>query len=135
MRRVRQRTVEPVFGNLLQHYGLRRVGTKGKAAAHKAMLLSAIAYNLKKLLRHQPKQVVSRALVQQLVGRQLVYRFFVRARRKFTSSIRMPLGERPSSATDTHLLKMSFLPLPYSSSLLEGLCTERYFCCASQRNG
>ncbi|WP_324680460.1 IS1182 family transposase [Hymenobacter sp. GOD-10R] len=62
MRRVRQRTVEPVFGSLLHHYGLRRVGTKGRAAAHKAMLLSAVAYNLKKLLKHQPKQVMSRVL-------------------------------------------------------------------------
>lgn len=62
MRRVRQRTVEPVFGSLLRHYGLRRVGTKGRAAAHKAMLLSAIAYNLKKLLKHQPKQTASMAI-------------------------------------------------------------------------
>jgi hypothetical protein len=63
MRRVRQRTVEPVFGSLLHHYGLRRVGTKGRAAAHKAMLLSAIAYNLKKLLKHRSKQMASVALV------------------------------------------------------------------------
>jgi transposase len=62
MRRVRQRTVEPVFGSLLHHYGLRRVGTKGQAAAHKAMLLSAIAYNLKKLLKHQSKQLASVAI-------------------------------------------------------------------------
>ena len=62
MRRVRQRTVEPVFGNLLQHYGLRRVGTKGRAAAHKTMLLSAIAYNLKKLLNYSPTQQVGLAL-------------------------------------------------------------------------
>jgi hypothetical protein len=62
MRRVRQRTVEPVFGSLLHYYGLRRVGTKGRVAAHKAMLLSAIAYNLKKLLKHQPKQVARVAI-------------------------------------------------------------------------
>ena len=62
MRRVRQRTVEPVLGSLLHHYGLRRVGTKGRTAAHKTMLLSAIAYNLKKLLKHQPKRVVSMAI-------------------------------------------------------------------------
>lgn len=62
MRRVRQRTVEPVFGSLLHHYGLRRVGTKGQAAAHKAMLLSAIAYNLKKLLKHQPRQTARVAI-------------------------------------------------------------------------
>jgi transposase len=73
-RRVRQGTVEPVFGNLLYHYGLRRVNTKGQAAAHKAMLLSAVAYNLKKLLKYRPKRVVSVALAyhpqlyQQLQG-------------------------------------------------------------------
>jgi hypothetical protein len=62
MRRVRQRTVEPVFGSLLHHYGLRRVGTKGRTAAHKTMLLSAIAYNLKKLLKYQSKQLASVAI-------------------------------------------------------------------------
>ena len=62
MRRVRQRTVEPVFGTLLHHYGLRRVGTKGREAADKAMLLSAIAYNLRMLLKHQPKQTASMAI-------------------------------------------------------------------------
>jgi hypothetical protein len=46
-RRVRQGTVEPVFGNLLHHYGLRRLSTKGQAAAQKTMLVTAIAYNLK----------------------------------------------------------------------------------------
>ena len=62
MRRVRQRTVEPVFGSLLEYYGLRRVGTKGRAAAHKTMLLTALAYNLKKLLNYQPKQQLGPAL-------------------------------------------------------------------------
>jgi transposase len=76
MRRVRQRTVEPVFGNLLQHYGLRRVNTRGQAAAHKTMLLSAIAYNLKKLLKQQPKQVVSLALALQPASLRLVNRLF-----------------------------------------------------------
>ena len=54
MRRVRQSTVEPALGQLLPHYGLRRLGTKGQADAHKTMLLAAAAYNLKKLLRHRP---------------------------------------------------------------------------------
>jgi hypothetical protein len=62
MRRLRQRTLEPVFGNLLQHYGLRRVNTRGRSSAHKTMLLTAIAFNLKKLLKHQPKQVVRQAM-------------------------------------------------------------------------
>jgi hypothetical protein len=47
---------------LLQHYGLRRVNTRGRSSAHKTMLLTAIAFNLKKLLKHQPKQVVRQAM-------------------------------------------------------------------------
>lgn len=62
MRRVRQRTVEPVFGSLLHHYGLRRINVRGQAGAHKSMLLAAVAYNLKKLLRAQPQQQVPMAV-------------------------------------------------------------------------
>ena len=62
MRRLRQRTIEPVFGSLLQHYGMRRVNTRGRSSAHKTMLLTAIAFNLKKLLKYQPKQVLRLAI-------------------------------------------------------------------------
>ena len=65
MRRVRQSTVEPALGQLLPHYGLRRLGTKGQAAAHKTMLLAAAAYNLKKLLKHRVRQPRSIVLVIQ----------------------------------------------------------------------
>jgi hypothetical protein len=57
--------VEPVFGNLLHHYGLRRVNTKGQAAAQKVMLLRAVAYNLKKLLKYQPTRMRRIALASQ----------------------------------------------------------------------
>ena len=62
MRRLRQSTVEPVFGNLIHHYGLRRVNTRGKAGAHKTMLLAAVAYNLRKLLKHRPPRAAAMAL-------------------------------------------------------------------------
>ena len=62
MRRLRQRTVEPVFGGLLQHYGMRRVNTKGRSSAHKTMLLTAIAFNLKKLLKHQSTKALRLAI-------------------------------------------------------------------------
>jgi transposase len=62
MRQLRQRTVEPVFGSLLQHYGLRRVNTQGRSSAHKTMLLAAIAFNLKKLLKSQPKKALRLAV-------------------------------------------------------------------------
>ena len=61
-RRVRQGTVEPVFGNLIHHYGLRRMNVRGHAGAHKTMLLTAVAYNLKKLLKYRPQQQLSVAL-------------------------------------------------------------------------
>ncbi|MBF9224228.1 IS1182 family transposase [Hymenobacter ruricola] len=69
-RRLRQGTVEPVFGNLIHHYGLRRMNVRGHAGAHKTMLLTAVAYNLKKLLKHRPQRQVSSAvaLPQPLLG-------------------------------------------------------------------
>jgi transposase len=62
MRRLRQRTVEPVFGSLLQHYGMRRVNTRGRSSAHKTMLLTAIAFNLKKLLKSQSTKTLRLAI-------------------------------------------------------------------------
>jgi hypothetical protein len=62
MRRLRQRTVESVFGSLLQHYGMRRVNTRGRSSAHKTMLLTAIAFNLKKLLKHQSTKLLRLAI-------------------------------------------------------------------------
>ncbi|MFD1874866.1 transposase [Hymenobacter bucti] len=76
-RRLRQGTVEPVFGNLFHHYGLRRGSTKGHAAAHKAMVLSAVAYNLKNLLKYQPNRVRSVALACQADHHQLLQRAFL----------------------------------------------------------
>jgi hypothetical protein len=46
----RMATVEPVFGSLLNYYGMKRSNAKGKQAAHKFMLMAATAYNLQKLL-------------------------------------------------------------------------------------
>ena len=62
MRRARQGTVEPVFGNLIHYYGLRRINVRGHAGAHKTMVLTAVAYNLKKLLKHCPNRQLSRAV-------------------------------------------------------------------------
>ena len=61
MRRNRQSTVEPVFGNLIHHYGLRRMNVRDRAGAHKTVLLTAVAYNLKKLLKHRPSRQLSLA--------------------------------------------------------------------------
>lgn len=52
----RSSTVEPVFGTLTQHLGLRKINTKGLNQANKVMLMSAIAYNLKKYLKFTQKK-------------------------------------------------------------------------------
>lgn len=38
MKGLRMATVEPVFGSLLNYYGMKRANAKGKQAAHKFML-------------------------------------------------------------------------------------------------
>lgn len=52
MKAKRQSTVEPVFGTLTQFLGLRKINTRGIANANKVMLMSAMAYNIKKYLKH-----------------------------------------------------------------------------------
>lgn len=58
-------TVEPVIGTMLNFTNLKRVNTRGIKAANKhpstmlriSVLLSALAYNLKKYLKFKPKKV------------------------------------------------------------------------------
>uniref|UniRef100_UPI003D65EB29 transposase n=1 Tax=Tenacibaculum halocynthiae TaxID=1254437 RepID=UPI003D65EB29 len=59
MKAKRQSTVEPVFGTLTQFMGLRKINTIGIQQANKVMLLSAIAYNLKKYLKFTQNLVKS----------------------------------------------------------------------------
>ncbi len=59
MKSKRQSTVEPVFGTLTQFLGMRKVNTRGIAAANKCMLMSAVAYNLKKYLKFEQKHIKS----------------------------------------------------------------------------
>lgn len=51
MKKLRSSTVEPVLGTLVNYLGMRRVNTRGIEQANKCMLMAAIAYNLKKLLK------------------------------------------------------------------------------------
>jgi transposase len=56
MMQLRKSTVEPVLGTLVNFLGLRQINTKGIEQAGKCMLIAALAYNLKKLLKfHTPK--------------------------------------------------------------------------------
>lgn len=51
MKKLRSSTVEPVLGTLINYLGMKRVNTRGMEQANKCMLMAAIAYNLKKLLK------------------------------------------------------------------------------------
>lgn len=57
MKKIRQSTVEPVLGTLINYGGMRRVNTRGIAGAAKCMLMAAVAYKLKKLLKHTAPKV------------------------------------------------------------------------------
>lgn len=54
----RQSTVEPVIGTLVNYLGMRRVNTKGLLQANKCLTMAAVAYNLKKLLKHTATNVI-----------------------------------------------------------------------------
>ncbi|MFS4493510.1 IS1182 family transposase [Maribacter sp. 2308TA10-17] len=69
MKKLRQSTVEPVFGSLTQFYGLRKIDVLGKAGAHKVMLMAAIAFNLKKYLKkggRKPSLGIIRTIINTL---------------------------------------------------------------------
>lgn len=51
MKKLRQSTVEPVIGTLVNYLGMRKVNTIGIKQANKCMLMAAVAYNLKKMIK------------------------------------------------------------------------------------
>jgi transposase len=76
MKKLRQSTVEPVFGSLTHYYGLRKIGVLGQAGAHKVMLMAAIAFNLKKYLKkggRKPSSAIFKAIIEALQGHLLSF--------------------------------------------------------------
>jgi hypothetical protein len=55
----RQSTAEPVIGTLVNYLGIKRVNTKGLAQANKCLTIAAVAYNLKKLLKHTTSRILA----------------------------------------------------------------------------
>ena len=66
MSRTRSKTVEPVLGTLINFTNMKRVNTRGMEAANKHVLLSAMVYNLKKLMKfeQQTRKTIAMALKQ-----------------------------------------------------------------------
>lgn len=79
IRQLRSSTVEPVLGTLVNYLAMRRVNTRGIKQASKCILMSAIAYNLKKLLRWESRKikVVSLAMKKEVENavQNLVFTF------------------------------------------------------------
>jgi transposase len=50
--KLRQSTVEPVIGTLVNYLGIKRVNVKGLTQTNKCLKMAAVAYNLKKMLKH-----------------------------------------------------------------------------------
>jgi len=57
MKKLRQSTVEPVIGTLVTYLGMRKVNTKGIEQVNKCMMMSAVAYNLKKMMKWRNRKI------------------------------------------------------------------------------
>lgn len=55
MKKLRQSTVEPVLGTLINFLSMKRVNTRGIQQANKHVLMAALAYNLKKYMNYVRK--------------------------------------------------------------------------------
>jgi len=69
MKKLRQATVEPVLGTLINFMGIRRIWTRGLHHANKCMLGAAIAYNLKKWLNYTERKRSTSVIAMKNEGR------------------------------------------------------------------
>ena len=56
MSRLRSSTVEPVLGTLLNFMGMKKIYARGIEQAEKHVLMASLCYNLKKMLKFNPKK-------------------------------------------------------------------------------
>jgi hypothetical protein len=75
MKYLRQSTVEPVFGSLINYFGMRKINTRGIDLAHRSMLMSAIAYNLKKYMKYAPRIINLKVESESILYMSKVYLF------------------------------------------------------------
>ena len=85
MKILRQSTVEPVFGTLINYGGMRKINTRGIEQANKVMLMAASAYNLKKLMNYIEKHrkiaamVIKKEIIKQVENCVLIFNVFYTA--------------------------------------------------------
>ena len=90
IRQLRSSTVEPVLGTLVNFLAMRRVNTRGIKQAAKCILMSAIAYNLKKLLKWEQRKINTTVLAMKK-AEECLCSFFLKLRHSAT------LHNRPAS--------------------------------------
>ena len=76
MKKLRSSTVEPVLGTLINYLGMRRVSTRGIRQANKCMIMAAVAYNLKKLMKWKERKVETAVMAMKKAKKSLCYYFF-----------------------------------------------------------
>lgn len=75
IRQLRSSTVEPVLGTLVNFLAMRRVNTRGIKQASKCILMSAIAYNLKKLLKWEQRKIKTGVMRMKKAAKSLCFDF------------------------------------------------------------
>ena len=75
IRQTRSSVVEPVLGTLINFLAMRRVNTRGIKQANKCILMSAIAYNLKKLLKWEQRKIKTAAMAIRKAEKSLYFYF------------------------------------------------------------
>ena len=75
-RKLRSSTVEPVLGTLVNYLAMRRVSTRGLKQANKCIIMSAIAYNLKKLTKWQQRKINTAVIAMKKAQKSLCILFF-----------------------------------------------------------
>lgn len=77
MKKLRQSTVEPVLGTLINFLSMKRVNTRGLQQANKHVLMAALAYNLKKYMNYVRKIKIPMTMKNaKSANNQIIYAVF-----------------------------------------------------------
>lgn len=76
MKKLRQSTVEPVLGTLINFLAMKRVNTRGIKLANKCMIMAAIAYNIKKALKFKTNRPMAAMASLEKKASSLITVFF-----------------------------------------------------------
>ena len=84
--KIGSKTVEPVLGTCINFLNMKRLNTRGMASANKHVMLSAMVYNLKKLMKfNRPKLKIATQALQKVSLKAGQLCFFIK--RLFTNPI------------------------------------------------